>query len=105
MLLGAANRTINSDEFTILVYDWNIASGFSCDQSSLMLAPDESSHARGNILSASLAGRNPMNADDVVSVLIRNRGTQVLAGQGPWCRKRLDYFFRGNPASLRNPSG
>ena len=82
MLLGAANRTINSDEFTIFVYDWNIASGFSCDQSSLMLAPDESNHARGNILSASLARRNPMNADDVVSVLIRNRGTQVLAGQG-----------------------
>lgn len=82
MILGPATRKINSDDFTVLVYDWNIATNLSCDQTSVTHAPTGSSQTRGDLIAVKLGQKSPLSTEDVVGVLIRNRGTQVLSGLG-----------------------
>lgn len=82
MSIGPETRKINSPEYTVLVYEWNIATNFSCDQASVTNLPLESNQLLGDILAVKSASHSPLKPDDVVGVLIRNRGSQPLAGRG-----------------------
>lgn len=82
MNLGPESRLIRSPEFTVLVYEWNIATNFSCDLTSVTATPGGSDQPRGEILAAKSGSDGPLKPGEVVGVLIRNHGAGPLAGRG-----------------------
>ncbi|MEO7936723.1 MAG: hypothetical protein ABIR27_10740 [Dokdonella sp.] len=102
--LGQPSRTIKSDEFTVLVYDWNISSNFNCDQSAISYSATELDQIDGDIIAATLSKPSSEMPQTSALVRIRNRGTKPLGGIGEAPVSVEFQWLPGTASESRSPS-